>query len=193
MFTPYSEENSMLMEQYKKANILIRHHTTKNRRAYVYFSGNGLYVNNDEEDFQHKIILNDRYEWQNLSAKSKPEKEIFVRDIWLSWYAKGVSEKYPTIDSIVEFLKQECEGYQITLVGNSAGGYMAVNCGIRMAEMIERVYTFCGQFSLINHNDHVKTNPLLIKYRDIDSFEVFRRLSGIQFPIYYFFSGGSAA
>lgn len=173
-FIPYDENNITLYGQYKKENYLIRYNAKASMVGccYVYFSGNGLYSVNNKTDFEMKVEHDNRYEWLNLSPRKKPEKEIFVRDVWLAWYILGINEDLNTIDKIVSWLDKECEGYKVTLVGNSAGGFMAVNCAKRMKSYVERVFTFCGQFSLDEHNNHTHENNLLVKYRSTDFFDV---------------------
>lgn len=190
MFKPYSEENELLNAQYRQHNYIIREHKRqKNGKVYVYFSGNGLYQADNEESFRSLILERDRYEWLHYSAKKIPEKEIYIRDIWLSWYCKGINVELNSIDKVAAWLRKECAGYRVTLIGNSAGGYMAVNCALRMPGMVDRVFSLCGQYSLLNHNDHVRLNPLLARYYNEEDFECYKKLNQIS-NIYYLFSGG---
>lgn len=190
MFTPYDETCEILNRQYNKANYKIVYHNVPNNNCYIYFSGNGLYVNNQEESFISRIIISDRYEWQNFSVKEKPAKEIFVRDIWLSWYVKGINSELNSIERVIEWLKIECEGYENTFIGNSAGGYMAVICGCNIHNT-DRIFCISGQVSLYNHNDHYKTNPLLIKYGDEKWFECYRLLEDEEAPrVFYLYPVG---
>ena len=190
MFQPYNEENELLKEQYLQHNYIIREHKGhKNGKAYIYFSGNGLYQVDSEESFRSLVLEKNRYEWLHYSARKVPEKEIYIRDIWLSWYCKGINAELNSIDKVAAWLKKECAGYRVTLIGNSAGGYMAVNCALRMPELVDRVFSLCGQYSLLNHNNHVKFNPLLVKYYNEEDFECYKKLDQIS-HIYYLFSGG---
>ena len=51
----------------------------------IFFSGNGLYYPNEEEEFTEKVIRQNIYEWQNISDDKlflkKTDKIIFVRDV----------------------------------------------------------------------------------------------------------------
>ena len=189
-FQPYDENNELLNAQYQSDNYMVVHHPRgKKGLCYVYFSGNGLYRADDAESFRDKILKDDRYEWQHLSASCKPEKEIFVRDIWLSWYAKGINQNLNSIDEVATWLKKECRGYRVTMIGNSAGGYMAINCAKRMPEIVDRVFSLCGQFSLLHHNNHTETNPLLIANRNLNDFECFQNTNDLK-RVYYLVSYG---
>ena len=83
----------LIQEQYKKDNFRIEYNDCKNGLAYIYCSSNALYKQDDPQSFTERVIIGDRYEWMNLRADSKPELEIFIRDIWLSWYVKGINER----------------------------------------------------------------------------------------------------
>lgn len=78
-------------EQYTKENYKVQRNNKKNGLAYIYCSSNALYKKDDLQSFQEQVVENDRYEWSNLRANCKPELEVFIRDIWLSWYVKGIN------------------------------------------------------------------------------------------------------
>ncbi|WP_144265507.1 hypothetical protein [Faecalibacterium sp. An77] len=132
----------------------------------------------------------DRYEWMRLRARRKVAKEIFIRDIFLSWYAKGINFRIDNIEKLIEWLKRETEGYdEIVTIGNSAGGYMAVICGCALHA--KRIFSICGQFSLSHHNGHTATNPLLVKYGKEKFYENYRMIQkNTQIPVYYIYSHG---
>lgn len=171
MFNTYNENDPLLIQQYQQNNYKIRTNRGGEKGlCIIYFSGNGLYVANDIDSFYQRVICEDRYEWTKLSARIKPEKEIFVRDIFLSWYAKGINAKLFNIHKIIDWLRNETQGSkEIVTVGNSAGGYMAVICGYALNA--DRIFTICGQFSLSHHNGHINSNPLLFKYGESGFYE----------------------
>jgi hypothetical protein len=92
-------------------------------------------------------------------------KLIFVRDIFKSWYVCGISDRYSSIDDMIDFLKEETKGYKVITVGNSAGGYMAVLAGVLLGA--ERVFNFSGQYSLRIIENCIETNELLKNIRMI--------------------------
>lgn len=190
MFKTYDETCEVLNRQYNEKNYKIVYHNVSNNRCYIYFSGNGLYVDNNEESFYSRITISDRYEWQKFSVKKKPAKEIFIRDIWLSWYVKGINTELNSIDKVIEWLKKECLGYLNTFIGNSAGGYMAVICGCSIPNT-ERIFCISGQVSLYNHNDHYKINPLLKKYGNEKWLECYHLLEMKNSPkVFYLYPAG---
>lgn len=158
--------------------------------CYIYFSGNGLYTANNLMTFQKNVQEADRYEWTRLRARRKVEKEIFIRDIYLSWYAKGINVQLDNIEKLIEWLKRETDGFdEIVTIGNSAGGYMSVICGCAL--QAKRIFSICGQFSLSHHNGHTATNPLLVKYGKKEFYENYRMIQeNTQIPVYYIYSHG---
>lgn len=195
MFCTYDENDPIMQEQYQKDNFVIINNSIprKNRggkTCYIYFSGNGLYTANNLMDFQMNVQEADRYEWTRLRARRKVEKEIFIRDIYLSWYAKGINVQLGNIEKLIEWLKRETDGFdEIVTIGNSAGGYMAVICGCVLRA--KRIFSICGQFSLSHHNGHTAANPLLVKYGKEEFFENYRMIQeNTQIPVYYIYSHG---
>lgn len=185
-FNTYDEKDPCMNEYYEKEqNFEIRYNDVNNNCCYIYFSSNGLYKRNDIESFRHMIDYK-RFEWKHLSAKCKPRKEIFVRDIWLSWYVKGINSRINSIDAIITWLRLETKGYQIVTVGNSSGGYMATIAAIKLKALL--CYNISGQFSLENHNNHVNVNPLLKKYHKLNQgqyYECYKMLKESNIPIVY--------
>ena len=112
--------------------------------CYVYFSSNGLYVKDSLDSFCQRVITEDRYEWIYNVRDLRPEKEIFIRDIWLSWYVKGINETLNTIEKVIEWLQEECRGYQIVTVGCSSRGYMAVIAGCLLRAKAVFLYLWTG-------------------------------------------------
>lgn len=151
-----------LNEQYKKDNYIIRKNASKNGLAYIYCSSNDLYKKDDLTSFTTRVVNNDRYEWVNISAKNKPELEIFIRDIWLSWYVKGINTSIDTYEKLISFLKDITVGYTVRCVGVSSGGF--IGSIIAMELSAELCYSFAGQFSLTHHFDHVIKNPFLCEH-----------------------------
>lgn len=135
---------------------------TGNNYCYLYCSSNGLYRKDDPEDFQKKVIEGDRYEWENLKAELVPAREIYIRDIWLSWYVRGINAEISDYEKLIDYLADITKGYRLRCVGVSSGGFIA---NIIATELkAEICYSFSCQFSLRNHNDHLEKNPLLREY-----------------------------
>ena len=112
----------------------------------IYFSSNNIYFPDTEEAFQEIIIEKDRYEWENIAKKIHTTKKIFVRDIYKSWYIKGINEVVNTIEKLTELLINETCGYRVITVGNSAGGYCAILIGIKLKA--EHILVFSPQNNL---------------------------------------------
>lgn len=74
------DENEVVKAAYKNKNYEVVYTGSKTGRAIVFFSGNGLYYPNTEEEFRNKVLDNNRYEWENLS-KSASKKMLF-RYLW---------------------------------------------------------------------------------------------------------------
>ena len=145
-----NEDNIILRKEYKKKNYKEVVIDEKKNLCYIFFSGNGIYFPNTQEEFTKTIIKNNRYEWEGIANSpllmEKAGKYIFVRDIYKCWYGRGISEKINSIDKLCEQLREMTEGFRVIAVGNSAGGYMATLMGSLLKADI--VYNFSGQFLL---------------------------------------------
>lgn len=130
--------------------------------CYIYFSSNDLYVKDLETDFRKKIIKNDRYEWVNRTVKGNPELEIFIRDIWLSWYVNVVNKELASLNNLISYLKEVTKGYMVTTAGVSSVGYVATIVATKLSAI--RCFDFSGQFSLLHHFNHIINNPFLKNY-----------------------------
>lgn len=168
---------TLIEDQYKKDNYRIIDNHTKNGLCYIYASSNALYKKDDGADFQKKVIEDDRYEWKHYRAGNKPEREIFIRDIFLSWYVKGINSRICDYEKLIEFLRECTKGYTVRCVGVSSGGY--IGNIIAMGLEAEMCYCFSGQFSLRNHFDHLRKNIYLKEYLEKEGdywYEYYRRL-----------------
>lgn len=177
---------------YKRDNYQIKKNNSDNSLCYIYFSSNALYGKDDVEDFYHRVVEGNRYEWMSLSAECKPALEIYVRDIYLSWYVKGINEKICNYDKLIVFLRELTEGYTVRCVGASSGGF--IGNIIAMALNADISYCFAGQFSLRNHFDHLQRNPFLKEYlsRNGDRyFEYYRDIPNTKTKIIYLYPQNS--
>ena len=107
------------------------------------------------------MIEKDRYEWTNFSHP-RAEKEIFVRDIYKSWYVTGVNSRLNTIDSLIAYLKEAVQGFSVVTIGSSAGGYLAAILGHFLGA--EHTIAFSPQFELENQWA-IDMNPFLRNYK----------------------------
>ncbi len=194
-FETLNWENRILQSKFSGwQNVKIRENQVDNSKCYIYFSSNDLYIKDSESDFKKKIVENDRYEWLNRRTKEIPRMEIFIRDIWLSWYVNGINGELNSFDKLIDYLKEATQGLEITTVGVSSGGYEASIVAAKLGAA--RCFDFSGQFSLIHHFNHVKTNPFLKRYYseypDGGNLEVYRIIDGADTVIYYFLPMKSA-
>lgn len=132
----------------------------KNKVCYIFFSSNNIWFPNTEEAFRHSFIENNYYEWMNYSSLPA-EKIIYVRDIYKSWYVTGINSKLNSVDSVIDFLKEQTINMKVITVGSSAGGYMAS----LVAALLNAKYCICfsAQFDLIT-DGVLGSNPFLKKY-----------------------------
>ena len=148
---PFPWNGSPLVHsEYLKDNYRVIDTEAKTGRAIIFFSGNGLYYPNTEQEFTKKVIIDDRYEWEHLSQdkliRQYYERIIFVRDVFKQWYINGINAEYDTADKTAELMKSLTFGFKVTTCGDSAGGYAAV----LFASLIgaERFFSVSGQFSI---------------------------------------------
>ena len=151
---------TLLQEQYKKQNYLIVDNVASNNNyCYLYFSSNALYEKDNIDSFRNIVMANDHYEWRSLRAKVRPKREIFIRDIWLSWYVRGINAEINTYQQLIDFLRDVTKDYVVRCVGASSGGF--IGNIVAMELRADLSYCFAGQFSLTHHFDHLEVNPYL--------------------------------
>ena len=122
-----------------------------NNNAIVFFSSHAIYGNDgDDEYFKTRILVNNRFEWENVSNNKLIQRKykllIFVRDLKKETYRFGINSELNSYDKIIDKIAELTKGYNLTTCGNSAGGYMAQLCGIKLNA--ERIFTFSGYFKL---------------------------------------------
>jgi hypothetical protein len=185
-----TSSNKLLFENYKNGNIEVINLNNSSNKCLLLCSGNGLYFPNTDEEYINKIRKQNRYEWENI-AKNKIirksfSKIIFIRDIYKQWYVTGINSKLNCVDKLVEYLKDETEGYKIIIAGSSAGGYTAVLLGVLLEAF--RIITVSGQYNLW---PFVDKNPLLEKYKNETTksryYDLRELLKFNKTPILYFF------
>ena len=138
----------LLKQQYENNDNFKVVDISNNKRCIIFCSSHGLWDYN-EETFKSNIVKGDRYEWENLANNKHLQffgRRIFIRDIHLHFYVEGINKKVCNIDKIIETLKPLCKGYEVTLVGYSAGGYLAILLGCVLGA--KRVFSFGGQVVL---------------------------------------------
>ena len=151
----------------------------------IYCSSNDIWFPNEEYAFRKSIIENDRFEWENINSKLA-SKEIYIRDIYKSWYVTGINRQVDSIDKLVEFLKKEIGGLPTVLIGSSSGGFLAATLGCILHA--EYVIAFSAQFELRNKWAE-EVNPFLQKFeKDHDKakyYDLKELLAQSTTPIYY--------
>lgn len=120
------------------------------------------------------------------------QKSIFLRDVLKEWYVKGCGEEIQDIDAIIEFLRPYTIGYEIIVVGNSAGGYLAVILG--NALNAKCVIDISGQVNIWQYAEDEKQYPELNAERDNPKvskyYNIQELLNNMQTPIFYFYASG---
>ncbi len=150
-----NQNNASIMAQYRSGeNYKVVDLPNKGKLCYVFFSSHGLYFPNDEETFHETIEIKDRYEWENLS-KMRPiakhaKRLIFVRDVFKQWYIHGISERNGSVERVVKLLMELTAGYEVIMVGSSAGGYAAVLYGNLCHA--DRIIALSPQFLIMGEN-----------------------------------------
>lgn len=158
------------------------------KKCYIFFSSNGLYKESDATKISHELIEKDRYEWKSIAQSIKYHKDlgkiIYVRDVKLLFYLDGINKTVSNIDEVINKLRKMTEHYEVTTVGISSGGYMAVITAIQLNAV--RAITISGQFDLKNRlpNEFLSENASDImkqKYYNIVQLVKENR----KVPIYY--------
>lgn len=160
--TQYTSLDSELVASVyaSEENILIREGKGKGI-TYIFFSGNGLFFPNTDECFEKTVMKQNRFEWTNVarSVEKRAERIIFVRDVYKKWYIRGVSERYPDVESLCKRLKERSVG-DIYTVGNSAGAYMAILAGYLTGAKYVFAFNPQTDLTLVDPLDH----PSIVAY-----------------------------
>lgn len=189
-----NEDNPWLNEQFNEDNYLVKDFRSSKSVCWIFFSGNGLYFPDDEEHFTKRIITEDYYEWQNITRNQSfiriADRVIYIRDIYKSWYIKGINSQYDSVKKVAELLGGLTDGYKkVVTCGNSAGGYAAVLFGKLIGA--DYVYSFSGQFNLWRHKNIIETEEIVRKYSNIELYNQYFDLTKYirkNICIYYFYA-----
>lgn len=156
----------------------------------IFCSGNGLYAN-ELGAYKEAMICNDRYEWAHVAAEMihYVKKIVFVRDIRKNFYVTGINHKINCIDKLIEMLKDQCMGYKIITIGNSAGGYIASIIGVKLHA--QTVFNFSGQWNLYGLGSVINNFPFLIKFAHSEIhnkyYDITQLVNHCDVPIFYFY------
>lgn len=186
----FQEDIGLVEKIYREnKNYVVWDIDSENKNCLILFSSNGLYAPNTREAFEEKIVRNDRYEFQKVTNCCRVKKRfgrlIYVRDLWRSWYVRGISQSVDTIDKLILLLAELTEGYRIVTAGISSGGFMAMAAGVRLGAAC--VLNFSGQFYL----DVKEQHHLLGKYEEDGErnkyFDIVELIAASDTPIVYFY------
>lgn len=154
----------------------------------VYFSSHDIYFPNNENTFRKRIIEKNIFEWYGLRKKSY--KHIFVRDVFKQWFLAGINKKINSPEKLSKFLANECNDYNTTMIGSSAGGYAAILFGSILN--VNRVIAFNSQFEIKSLLDETseEVNPLVFRLKNHPESKYFNIIPYINSTakIYYFYS-----
>lgn len=131
----------------------------------VYFCSNDIYYPNKEEIFHKRIIEKNFFEWYH-SRINIASKHIFIRDIFKQWYLAGINKDIDTPEKMIDFLKNETEGYKVITIGSSAGGYAATLYGSLLKA--EYVLAFNARFEIYSvlKRSTEAINPLAFRLKE---------------------------
>lgn len=180
--TVYQEQNNYLIEYDKNGD---------KEWCAIYFCSNDIYYPNTKEIFQKRIIDKNFFEWYN-SRIYKAYKHIFIRDIFKQWYLAGINKNINSPTKLIDFLKEETNGYKVITIGSSAGGYAAILYGSFINT--QYILAFNPQFeieSLLKKSSEA-INPLLFRIKDErKKFFNLSELTNKRIKIFYFYSNAS--
>lgn len=105
----------------------------------------------------------------NSAIKKLKVDSLFLKDTKRIWYQKGISEEYPTVESVVELLKNYTVNYRkVICIGNSAGAFAAILFGTLLD--IDQVVAFAPQ-TLLKEEFNMK--PWLSELRNMNQQKIF--------------------
>lgn len=189
MFDIWNSRSALAEEVYKGENYRISYSDIKNNYppvCVIYCSSNNIWFPNEEKYFKYSFVENDYYEWQKQRVENA-DKEIWLRDIYKSWYVTGINYEINTIDKLIDFLKKETQGYNVILIGSSSGGYLAALLSKPLKAM--KTIVFSAQFDL-NIQGALNKNPFLQKYQGTERenyYKLNKYLADSNEEIYYIY------
>ena len=108
------------------------------------------------------------FEFDSAIKKLKVDS-LFLKDTKRIWYQKGISEEYPTVESVVELLKKYTVNYKkVICIGNSAGAFAAILFGTLLD--VDQVVAFAPQ-TLLKEDFNMK--PWLKELRNMNKHKIF--------------------
>lgn len=117
-----------------------------------------------------------------------------MRDIFKQWYLTGINGQINSPQKMLEFLKQETDGFKVITIGSSAGGYASALFGPKLKA--EKSICFNGQFCLerLVNESSLTISPLLFSIFKKNNREAVNILNDINSdtPIYYIYSDRSS-
>lgn len=170
MFDIWNQPKEIAEEIYARKNYLIIDNPNAEKDSsdpkicVIYCSSNNIWSPNEEYAFKRSFVENDYFEWKKLRVKNA-SREIWIRDIFKSWYVTGINSEIDSIDKLIDFLKEVTTGYSVEIVGSSAGGYIAAV--LSKALKADKTIVFSAQFDL-NHPGAISVNPFLQRYKGTD-------------------------
>ncbi|MCM1187054.1 MAG: hypothetical protein NC251_02190 [Lachnoclostridium sp.] len=185
-FNPVNDP--LVLEQLEKDNYLIEYENCDNDLCCIYFSSHAVYFPETRENFIHVIIENDRFEWYKKRVPNV-QKHIFLRDIRKQFYVEGINSRLNSMDLLIEWLKKETEGYHVTTLGSSAGGYASAAAGTALGA--DKIYCFSAQFSLRDDFAY-PTKELLLKHeRDPEYYKWYNIVDRLNKNVIYVYPSDS--
>ena len=187
MFDIWNEKQELAEAAYQQKNYKIKSVDSRGRGGYcvIYCSSNNIWYPNEEGAFRDAIIAKDRYEWDRIKC-SHASREIYVRDIFKSWYVTGINAEINSIDKLGELLLTLARGLPIITVGSSSGGYLATILSYILDA--EYAIVFSAQFELRNKWAY-SVNPILQKNNDVEErskyYDLRPWLEKSTVPVYY--------
>ena len=113
--------SKIIKKQFKKDNYKVVITNGDKKNCIIFCSSNGL-INGNENyltSFYNQTVVNDRYEWENISSDKKIRNKygtiIFLRDINEKFYVDGINEKYNSIDDIISLVNVLTKGKKLLL------------------------------------------------------------------------------
>lgn len=191
----FQVDSKIIKNTLKENNFLIDYNKyIESKKCVIYFCSNDLYYPNNVQSFKEQLLKKNKFEWYGTRIKDA-HKHIFIRDIQKQWYLGGINTTINTPEKLVKFLKIETEGYEITTLGSSAGGFAAIIFGQLLNAA--KIFSFNGQFeirSLLNSSSE-KIDPLVFRNKNCEAMERWYDTQNFIInpsTIYYFQSNKSA-
>lgn len=142
-------DQGLLEQFYNLDNYKVIDVETQNtaKKAILYCTSNALYRTKYYTHPKTLIEEHNKFEWTQSMFKGY-DRHIFIRDVFQLWYKSGINNRINSIPALIDLIRELTTGYELTCIGISAGGYIAMLIGAVLNA--DKVFSLSGQIDILD-------------------------------------------